>query len=115
MFGPILSALPAVLLALFQPWPTVVWVILLFVVTQQVESNVLGPRITGHAVGLHPLGAWCPQPCMTAQLAAAGAISATSDATQLPFPPSAGRHGTVEHRLGHVCPVSSHQSRTCEL
>jgi predicted PurR-regulated permease PerM len=34
-----------------------VWVILFFVVIQQVENNVLAPRISGHAVGLHPLGA----------------------------------------------------------
>jgi predicted PurR-regulated permease PerM len=57
MFGPVLSAVPAVIVALFQPWPTVLWVILLFLVIQQFESNVLGPRITGHAVGLHPLAA----------------------------------------------------------
>jgi predicted PurR-regulated permease PerM len=57
MFGPVLSAVPAVIVALFQPWPTVLWVILLFLIIQQVESNVLGPRITGHAVGLHPLAA----------------------------------------------------------
>jgi hypothetical protein len=30
---------------------------LYFLIIQQLESNVLGPRITGHAVGLHPLGA----------------------------------------------------------
>jgi predicted PurR-regulated permease PerM len=57
MFGPILSAVPAVIVALFQPWPMVVWVILFFLVVQQFESNWLGPRVTGHAVGLHPLGA----------------------------------------------------------
>jgi predicted PurR-regulated permease PerM len=57
MFGPILSAVPAVIVALFQPWPTVIWVILLFLVIQQFESNWLGPKVTGHAVGLHPLGA----------------------------------------------------------
>jgi predicted PurR-regulated permease PerM len=57
MFGPILSAVPALLVALFQPFPTVVWVLLFFIAIQQVESNILGPRITGHAVGLHPLGA----------------------------------------------------------
>ncbi len=57
MFGPILSALPAVLIALFMPFPTVLWVILFFVVVQQIESNVLVPRVSGHAVGLHPLGA----------------------------------------------------------
>ena len=57
MFGPILSAVPAVLVALFLPFPTVLWVALFFFAVQQVESNILGPRITGHAVGLHPLGA----------------------------------------------------------
>jgi len=57
MFGPILSAVPAVLVALFLPFPTVVWVVLFFLVIQQVENNVLAPRISGHAVGLHPLGA----------------------------------------------------------
>lgn len=57
MFGPVLGAAPAVAVALFLPFPTVLWVVLYFVVVQQLESNVLGPRITGHAVGLHPLGA----------------------------------------------------------
>jgi predicted PurR-regulated permease PerM len=57
MFGPILSAVPAVLVALFLPFPTVLSVVLFFFAVQQVESNILGPRITGHAVGLHPLGA----------------------------------------------------------
>jgi predicted PurR-regulated permease PerM len=57
MFGPVLSAVPAVVVALFQPWPTVVWVVIFFFLIQQFESNVLGPRITGHAVGLHPLAA----------------------------------------------------------
>jgi len=57
MFGPILSAVPAVLVALFMPFPTVVWVVLFFLVIQQVENNVLAPRISGHDVGLHPLGA----------------------------------------------------------
>jgi predicted PurR-regulated permease PerM len=57
MFGPILSAVPAVLVAMFLPFPTVIWVLLFFLVLQQVENNVLAPRISGHAVGLHPLGA----------------------------------------------------------
>ncbi len=58
MVGPILGAAPALLLAvLLQPFPTVIWVGLYFLAIQQIESNVLGPRITGHAVGLHPLAA----------------------------------------------------------
>lgn len=57
MLGPILSALPALAVALFQPFPMVLWVLAFFVVVQQIEAHVLAPRITGHAVGLHPLGA----------------------------------------------------------
>ncbi len=57
MFGPILSVIPAVIVALFLPFPTVLWVILFFLAVQQVENNILAPRISGHAVGLHPLGA----------------------------------------------------------
>jgi predicted PurR-regulated permease PerM len=57
MFGPILSVIPAAIVALFMPFPTVVWVLLFFLVVQQVENNILAPRISGHAVGLHPLGA----------------------------------------------------------
>jgi predicted PurR-regulated permease PerM len=57
MFGPVLSAIPAVIVALLMPFPTVILVVLFFVVLQQLENNVLSPRITGRAVGLHPLAA----------------------------------------------------------
>ena len=57
MVGPVLGAIPALLISLPQGFPLILWVLLLFVLIQQVESNVIGPRITGHAVGLHPLGA----------------------------------------------------------
>jgi predicted PurR-regulated permease PerM len=57
MLGPILGAVPALLISLPQGFPQVLWVLLLFIAIQQVEANVIGPRITGHAVGLHPLGA----------------------------------------------------------
>jgi putative heme transporter len=32
-------------------------VVLFFLAIQQLENNVLAARISGHAVGLHPLGA----------------------------------------------------------
>jgi predicted PurR-regulated permease PerM len=57
MFGPILSAVPAIVVALFLPFPTVIWVVVFFLAVQQIENNLLAPRISGHAVGLHPLGA----------------------------------------------------------
>ena len=39
------------------PCPTVVRVLVLLLVIQQVENNVLARRISGNAVRLHPLGA----------------------------------------------------------
>ncbi|HET7419764.1 MAG TPA: AI-2E family transporter [Candidatus Dormibacteraeota bacterium] len=57
MAGPILASLPAVMISLTQPWPLVVWVVLFFVAMQFIENNVLAPRITGGAVGLHPVAA----------------------------------------------------------
>lgn len=55
MVGPVLAALGPLGLALAQPFPHVLWVLLVFVVAQQLESNVLVPRISGAAVGLHPV------------------------------------------------------------
>jgi HAD superfamily hydrolase (TIGR01509 family) len=61
--GPILSAVPAVLLALFQGaaslpvtnfWAAVV-VAGAYVLIQQVENNILVPRILGASLELHPL------------------------------------------------------------
>jgi predicted PurR-regulated permease PerM len=57
MVGPVLGMIPAVVIAAFQPLPLVIWVIIYFIVLQQVESNVIVPRVSGHAVGLHPLAA----------------------------------------------------------
>jgi predicted PurR-regulated permease PerM len=37
-------------------------VVLLFLIIQQVENNALAPRISGHAVGLHPPGPMFAQP-----------------------------------------------------
>jgi predicted PurR-regulated permease PerM len=55
MVGPILGSLPAIAISLTQPFPLVLYVIAFFVVMQLVENNVLAPRITGGAVGLHPV------------------------------------------------------------
>jgi predicted PurR-regulated permease PerM len=57
MFGALLGAIPAIVIALFQPFPTVFWVAIYVFIVQQIENHILVPRITGHAVGLHPLGA----------------------------------------------------------
>lgn len=54
-FGPVLGAFPAILLALWKsPW-MVFYVILLFLVVNQIEVMFLAPRIMGSTLGLHPL------------------------------------------------------------
>ncbi len=57
MVGPALASVPAIAISLLSPdpFPRTVWVIVAFIVIQLLESNILGPRIVGHAVGLHPV------------------------------------------------------------
>ncbi len=57
MLGPVLGMVPAVVISLFQSPTPALWVIIYYIVLQQVESNLIVPRISGHAVGLHPLAA----------------------------------------------------------
>lgn len=57
LIGPVLGMVPAVVIALFQSPELALWVIIYFIVLQQIESNIIVPRVSGHAVGLHPLGA----------------------------------------------------------
>lgn len=57
LIGPVLGMVPAVIIAFFQSPELALWVIIYFIVLQQVESNIIVPRVSGHAVGLHPLAA----------------------------------------------------------
>ena len=53
--GPIISAIPAIFLASTQnPWLALA-VLALFVIVQQLENNVLVPKIMSRAVGLEPI------------------------------------------------------------
>lgn len=53
--GPILGAIPPVLLALFiSPW-TALWVLVAFIAIHQFEGHVVVPQVMGDAVGVHPL------------------------------------------------------------
>jgi len=52
--GPILGAIPALLVALLQSPTKALWAFLLFVGVQQVENIFLVPRIQGQSVQLHP-------------------------------------------------------------
>ncbi len=53
--GPILGALPAVLIALFTDPITAAWVILLFVGLQQIEGHIVAPQIFSHTLRINPL------------------------------------------------------------
>jgi predicted PurR-regulated permease PerM len=61
--GPVLAAVPAVLLALLQGSSVLsvsnvvfaLTVILFYLIVQQVENNVIVPRLIGHAVDVHPI------------------------------------------------------------
>ena len=54
--GPIIGAIPGVLLALFSggDWFLLLKVVLVYVVVQQLENNLLVPKIQGDSVKLHP-------------------------------------------------------------
>ncbi|MGB9867559.1 MAG: AI-2E family transporter [Bacillota bacterium] len=55
-FGPLMAAVPAVVLALSKSMLTAVEVAAVLVAIQQLDSAVIYPRIVGNGVGLHPLG-----------------------------------------------------------
>ena len=54
-FGPVLGAVPAVLLALLQsPWKAL-YVVFLFLIVNQLEVLLLVPRILGNSLQIHPI------------------------------------------------------------
>ena len=54
IIGPIIAAIPAVLLALTAGIDAAIAALVLYLLVQQVENNVLVPKIQGDAVELHP-------------------------------------------------------------
>lgn len=55
-FGPYLGGTLPVVIALIGPTPIkALWVLILIVIIQQLESNLITPRILSERVGLHPL------------------------------------------------------------
>ncbi|HEY4427261.1 MAG TPA: AI-2E family transporter [Solirubrobacteraceae bacterium] len=53
--GPILGALPPILVALFTNPITAVWLVLLFIGLQQLEGHVVAPQVFGHTLRINPL------------------------------------------------------------
>lgn len=54
-FGPLIGAVPAVLIALLNSPALALKVIVVLVIVQQIESQVIAPQILGRSLGLHPL------------------------------------------------------------
>jgi predicted PurR-regulated permease PerM len=55
VLGTLISGAICTLIALTQGWPIAVGVLIYFVVVHVIEGDVVGPRIVGKAIGLHPV------------------------------------------------------------
>ncbi len=56
VFGPIIGAIPClVILLIVDPW-SALWFLIFVVALQQLDGNVIGPRILGDSTGVSPLG-----------------------------------------------------------
>ena len=54
--GPIVGTILAVIMALLSGQPiTAIWATIGMIVVQQVDNNLLAPKIVGDSVGLHPV------------------------------------------------------------
>ena len=51
-FGPFIGAIPATLLILIQNPIKALWFVLFVLVLQQVDGNIIGPKILGNTTGL---------------------------------------------------------------
>ena len=55
IIGPIIGAVPGVLVSLAVSPDQIIWVIVVYTAVQLIENNLLSPRIHGNAVRLHPV------------------------------------------------------------
>lgn len=54
-FGPIFGAVPAIFIALIDSPQKALWTAIWLYVLQQIEGNILSPKITGDSISMHPL------------------------------------------------------------
>lgn len=54
-FGAILGAIPAILVAVIEGPTKILWVILTFIIIQQIEGNLVAPKITAESIDMHPI------------------------------------------------------------
>lgn len=54
-FGPIIGGIPAIIIALIDSPTKGVWTIIGIFIIQQLEGNILSPKITGDSTNMHPI------------------------------------------------------------
>ena len=54
-FGPIIGGLPAVFIALMESPNKALWTLIIVFIIQQIEGNILSPKITGDSTDMHPI------------------------------------------------------------
>ncbi|WP_416197866.1 AI-2E family transporter [Sporanaerobacter sp.] len=54
-FGPIIGIIPAVFFAILESPIKALWVIIIFTIIQQIENDIITPKIVGESVGIHPV------------------------------------------------------------
>jgi predicted PurR-regulated permease PerM len=55
MFGPFIGAIPSALLILLVSWQQCVLFLIFIVILQQIDGNIIGPKILGNSTGLSSL------------------------------------------------------------
>ncbi|HLR79722.1 MAG TPA: AI-2E family transporter [Bacillota bacterium] len=53
--GPFIAVIPALIVGAVQDWMMVVWVSLITLIAQQLESNFISPNVMGRKLAIHPL------------------------------------------------------------
>lgn len=54
-FGAVLGAVPAILVAMVDGPSKILWVIITFIIIQQIEGNLVAPKITAESINMHPI------------------------------------------------------------
>lgn len=54
-FGPVVGIVPALFFASLGGINKLLWVLLVFIIIQQIESGIIAPKIIGENVGIHPV------------------------------------------------------------
>jgi predicted PurR-regulated permease PerM len=54
-FGPLFGSIPAILVALLQSPKTALWTALCLYIVQQIEGDLIAPKITGSSINIHPM------------------------------------------------------------